>query len=104
MQVAHNVKFVHLALPNGTTSAGRNFHSDKCQLRNHDSPDGVPGLTGEALEAVTRENRVIAKLPVILDWCLESGILFSLESPASSLIWKTSSGTVAPSPLGCLAP
>ena len=53
-------------------------------------PDGVPELTGDAAEAVRRENRVITNILLIIRWCNSQGILWCLESPTTSLIWETS--------------
>ena len=96
--LARNVKYVHLCPPNGTSSAGRNNpRQQRRQLRTWEEPDGVAELFSEsggdfdpgAKAAVDRENKLYFHTAAMILWCSWRGILWTVESPLSSLMWET---------------
>ena len=85
------VGYVHFAPPNGTSSAARNSGTqDRGALRSDEFPNGLPELADDQRKAVDKDNKLyhhVAALVVLLAW---KGVLWSVESPASSYLWDTS--------------
>ena len=59
-------------------------------LRSHAAPDGVPGLQGAAVVRVTIANQIYEVISSLIQKCHELGILWCLENPNRSLVWRTS--------------
>ena len=85
------VAYVHLAPPCSTSSAARSIPGGPPPLRSAAHPDGLPGLSFRHRCQVSNANKLYSLTAAVCRFCQESGIGWTLENPASSLFWATSS-------------
>ena len=94
------VKHVHFAPPCGTASMARNISRyekdgtpapiDPKPLRSEEHPDGLPGLTGMSAVRVQQANQLYKFTAEAVPRLRKLLISWSIENPASSLMWETS--------------
>ena len=85
---------VFAAPPCGTASAARQIQLEPYQhgpppLRSVDMPDGLHGLTGDALIRVSFANMLYSFEAEVMDRCSELGKPCVIENPRNSLFWLT---------------
>ena len=87
--------WVHWGIPCGTASRARFRRLSRKRhgpppLRTDRWPDGVPGLSGINLVRVRLSNRLYAFMARLIPKLHQRGIIWSVENPWTSLLWKTS--------------
>ena len=87
--------WVHWGIPCGTASRARFRRLNRKThgpppLRSDRFPDGVPGLSGLNLVRVRLSNRLYAFMCRLIPKLHQSNIIWSVENPWTSLLWKTS--------------
>ena len=89
-----NVVAIHMGPPCGTSSRAREIKKGKRYnpppLRSNAHPDGLPTLSGVALDRVTTANRLYLLCSEIMAWATQRGIMASIENPLRSHAWDTS--------------
>ena len=58
-------------------------------LRDDDHPNGLPNLTMQEKQRVSRANKLYHLTAVLADWAIAEGCLFCVENPQYSLFWAT---------------
>ena len=90
----NNVVAIHMGPPCGTSSRAREIKKSKRYnpppLRSNAHPDGLPALTGSALDRVTTANRLYLFCSEVMAWATRMGIIASIENPLRSHAWDTS--------------
>ena len=81
---AGGVRYVHYAPPRNTFRM-----SQRPKLRSREFPDGLPELTGEALEQVALANAMSASMARLLRMHCQTGVSWSCAHPAASLLWQS---------------
>ncbi len=90
--------FVPMAPPGGTASRARERPipvalktlgaPEPKPLRSDAHPEGVPTLPGVNFVRVALANRIYTLFAAVVKFCILHGILFFIENPANSLLWK----------------
>ena len=68
----------------------RKFGADQAPLRSDKSPNGLQGLSFSNRLRVSKANRLFHLTVQLCEYALQHGLLVVVESPQSSLFWKTS--------------
>ena len=58
-------------------------------LRDDDHPNGLPNLTMQEKQRVSRANKLYHLTAVLADWAIAEGCFFCVENPQYSLFWAT---------------
>ena len=83
------VLYVHFAPPCGTASAARNIQPGPPPLRSVRFPMGLPNLSFAQRQRVGKANFLYAWTCKVILMLSAKGIAWSVENPASSLMWVT---------------
>ena len=83
------IVYVHLAPPCGTASAAREIKPGPPPLRSLQFPMGLPGLTFVQNQRVQKANFLYQWTCKVVLSLHARGIAWSIENPASSLMWIT---------------
>ena len=81
---AGGVRYVHYAPPRNTFRM-----KQRPKLRSREFPDGLPELTGEALEQVALASAMSASMARLLRMHCQTGVSWTCAHPAASLLWQT---------------
>ena len=80
----NNVRYVHMAIPCNTYSMAR-----YPKIRTIKNPQGEPNVDAKTKLLLQKSNLCTQHAFDIASHCIEKSIAFSVENPASSLLWHT---------------